>query len=167
MDNLTANALLNTVSAVALGSTIIICCAWIVTVIVTSLKQRANMRTRTEIYNKLIDKFSSAPEFIAFMQSDAGLRFIEEQAVEPSQPLTKILSSIRLGVSLALVGGGMLIVANIWDRILGEDFYVALALGGTVALTAGTGFIIAAAISYRLCRSWGLIPNFETQKAND
>ena len=167
MDNLTANALLNTVSAVVLGSTIIICCAWIVTVIVTSLKQRANTRTRTEIYNKLIDKFSSAPEFIAFMQSDAGLRFIEEQAVEPSQPLSKILSSIRVGVSLALVGGGMLVVANIWDRTLGEDMYAVIALGGTIALTAGTGFIIAAAISYRLCRSWGLIPSFVTPKTND
>jgi hypothetical protein len=167
MDDLTVNSLLNTVSAVVIGATIIICAAWIITSIVTSMKQRANTRTRTEVYNRLIDKFSSAPELIEFLRSDAGLRFIEEHTVEPSQPLMKIMNSIRLGVSLALVGGGMLVVANIWDRALGEDLYTVIALGGTVALTAGTGFIVAAAISYKLCKSWGLIPGVEREKAND
>src|SRR5687767_8890447 len=111
MDALTVNSIMNTVSAVVIGSTIIVCGAWIVTVIVTSIKQRANTRMRTEVYNRLIDKFSSAPEFIEFMRSDAGLRFIDEQTVEPSQPLTKILSSIRFGISFALVGIGMLVVS--------------------------------------------------------
>lgn len=167
MDDLTVNSLLNTVSAVVIGATIIICAAWVITSIVTSMRQRANTRTRAEIYNRLIDKFGTAPELVEFFQSDAGLRFIEDQTVEPSQPLTKILNSIRLGVSLALAGGGMLVVANLWDRALGEDLYVVLALGGTVALTAGTGFMIAAAISYKLSKSWGLVPEAKTEKAND
>src|SRR5688572_10063727 len=164
MNDLIVNSLLNTVSAVMIGSTIIVCSAWIITTIVTSLRQRANTRTRTEVYNRLIDKFGSAPELVEFLRSDAGLRFIEEQTVEPAQPLTKILSSIRLGVSLALVGLGMLVVGNVWDNALGNDLYVVLALGGTVALTAGAGFIIAAAISYKLCKVWGLIPSIETTK---
>jgi hypothetical protein len=155
---------LNTISAVVIGSTIIICCAWIVTVIVNSIRHRANTRARMEIYNKLIDKFSSAPELIEFLQSDAGLRFIEEQAVEPSQPLTKIMSSIRLGVSLALVGIGTLAVSNTWSWEFGNELYTAVALGGTIALTAGLGFIIAAAISFKLCKLWGLIPAAGMQK---
>lgn len=167
MDDLTVNSLLNTVSAVVIGATIIICAAWIITSIVTSMKQRANTRTRTDVYNRLIDKFSSTPELIEFLRSDAGLRFIEEQTVEPSQPLMKIMNSIRLGVSLALVGGGMLVVGNLWDRTLGDDLYTVIALGGTVALTAGAGFIVAAAISYKLCKSWGLMPSVEKGKAND
>ena len=164
MDDLIVNSLMNTVSAVVIGATIIICSAWIITSIVTSMRQRANTRTRTEVYNRLIDKFGSASELIEFLRSDAGLRFIEEQTLGPAQPLTKILSSIRLGVSLALVGLGMLIVGNIWDYALGNDLYVVVALGGTVALTAGAGFIIAAAISYKLCKTWGLIPGIETEK---
>jgi len=164
MDNLTANALLNTISAVVIGSTVIICCAWIVTVVVNSMRQRANTRTRLETYNKLIDKFSSAPELIEFLRSDAGLRFIEEQTIEPSQPLTKIMSSIRLGVSLALVGLGTLFVSNTWSGELGNELYTALALAGTIALTAGSGFIIAAAISYKLCKLWGIIPDIGPKK---
>ena len=164
MDSLNLNGLLNTVSAVVIGATIIISSAWVITSIVSSMRQRANTRTRTEVYNRLIDKFGSAPELIEFMKSDAGLRLIEEQVVEPSQPLAKILGSMRLGVSLALVGVGMLVVGNIWDWTLGKDLYLVLALGGTVALTAGTGFIISAAVSYKLCRMWGLIPAIETDK---
>jgi len=158
---------MNTVSAVVIGSTIIICSAWVITSIVTSIKQRANTRTRTEIYNKLIDKFGAATELIEFLRSDAGLRFIEEHAVEPAQPLVKILNSIRLGVSLALIGAGMLIVGNVWDMTLGQDVWIVLALGGTVAFTAGAGFIIAAVISYKLCKAWGLIPVVETKEAKD
>ena len=164
MDDLIVNSVMNTVSAVVIGATIIICSAWIITSIVASMRQRANIRTRTEVYNRLIDKFGSAAELVEFLRSDAGLSFIEEQTVEPSQPLTKILSSIRLGVSLALVGLGMLVVGNVWDNALGKDLYIVLGLGGTVALTAGAGFIIAAAISYKLCKTWGLIPSVETEK---
>jgi len=166
MDPLTANSLFNTVSAVVLSATIIISCAWVITSIVTSMKQRANTRTRADVYNKLIDKFGTSAELIAFLQSDAGLRFIEEQSVEISQPLSKILGSVRLGVSLALTGLGMLVVANTWDMTLGNDMYIVLALGGTVALTAGAGFIIAAAVSYRLCRMWGLIPGAKLGKSD-
>jgi hypothetical protein len=165
MNELAINSLMNTVSAVVIGATIIISIAWIITSIVTSMRQRANTRMRTEVYNRLIDKFSSAPELIEFLRSDAGLRFIEEQTVETSQPLAKILSSIRLGVSLALVGGGMLLVGNFWDRTLGPDLYIVLGVGGTVAVTAGAGFIIAAAISYKLCKMWGLLPD-KIDKAN-
>ncbi len=164
MDDLIVNSVMNTVSAVVIGATIIICSAWIITSIVRSMRQRANTRTRAEIYNRLVDKFQTAPEFIEFLQSDAGLRFIEEQTVEARQPLTTILTSIRLGVSLALIGLGMITVSNIWDNILGTDLYIVLALGGTVALTAGAGFIISAAISYKICKLWGLMPDVKTDK---
>ncbi len=166
MDDLIVNSILNTVSAVVIGATLIICAAWIITSIITSLKQRANTRTRVEVYNKLIDKFGTAPEFIGFLQSDAGLRFIEEHTVEVSLPLSKILSSIRLGVGLALVGGGMLIVGNIWDRDLGGDLYIILTVGGTIGVTAGAGFLISAFISYKLCRYWGLISVPQKVKAD-
>jgi hypothetical protein len=167
MNDLTVNSLTNTVSAVVIGSTIIISSAWVITSIVASMRQRANTRVRAEIYHKLIDKFGSAAELIEFFRSDAGLRLIEEQTVEPSQPLARILSSIRLGVSLALIGGGMILVANIWDWTLGQDIWVAIALAGTVALTAGAGFLIAAGISWKLCNMWGLIPNVRRETANE
>lgn len=167
MNDLIVNSVTNTVSAVVIGSAIIISSAWVITSIVSSMRQRANTRMRAEIYHKLIDKFGSAAELVEFLRSDAGLRLIEEQTVEPSQPLARILNSIRLGVSLVLIGGGMILVANIWDWTLGQDIWVVIALGGTVALTAGVGFLIAAAISWKLCDMWGLIPNLRREGADD
>jgi len=165
MNDLAVNNITNTVSALVIGSAIVISSAWVITSIVASMRQRANTRIRAEIYHKLIDKFGSATELIEFFRSDAGLRLIEEQTVEPSQPLARILSSIRLGVSLALIGGGMILVANIWDWTLGQDLWVAIALGGTLALTAGAGFLIAAGISWKLCNMWGLIPRVRRETA--
>jgi hypothetical protein len=167
MNDLIVNSISNTIAAVGISATIVISAAWVIRSIITSMKQRANTRTRAELYNKLFDKFGSAPELVEFLRSDAGLRFIEEQAAEPSQPLMKIMSSIRLGVSLGLVGGGILVVANLWDRTFGEDIYNMIALVGTVALTAGVGFIIAAAISYKLCKSWGLIPSLKNESVTE
>ena len=106
MDDLIINSLLNTVSAVVIGSTIIICAAWVITSIVSSTRQRANTRTRAEVYNRLIDKFGTAAELIEFFESDAGFRFIEEHTLEVSQPVAKIMGSIRLGVTLGLIGIG-------------------------------------------------------------
>ena len=167
MNDLAVNSLLNTVSAVVIGATIIICLSWIITSIVSSMRQRANTRTRVEVYNRLVDKFGTAPEFVEFLQSNAGLRFIEEQAVDVSQPIRGIFSSIRLGLSLVLTGLGMLIVSNVWDRELGNDLYIVIALGGTIALTAGAGFIVAAAISYKLCKTLGLITKSEIRKVDE
>jgi hypothetical protein len=139
----------------------------VITSIVASMRQRANTRIRAEIYHKLIDKFGSATEIDRIPSERRGLRLIEEQTVEPSQPLARILSSIRLGVSLALIGGGMILVANIWDWTLGQDLWVAIALGGTLALTAGAGFLIAAGISWKLCNMWGLIPTVRRETAGE
>jgi hypothetical protein len=162
MNDLTVNSILNTASAMVIGMTIVICAAWIIASIITSMKERANTRTRADVYNKLIDKFSTAPEFIEFLQSDAGLRFIEEQTVEVSLPMSKILSSIRLGVNLSLAGAGMLLVANVFSNEFGA-FYVAMAVGGTVALTIGLGFLVSALISYKLCKHWGLLTGEKAQ----
>jgi len=164
MNDLIVNSLMNTVSAVVIGSTIIVCMAWVITSIVSSIKQRANTRTRAEVYNRLIDKFGTAAELVDFLKSDAGLRFIEEQAVDESQPMSRVLGSIRLGVSLALIGLGMVAVAELWYREL-SDLYVVIALGGTIALTAGAGFIISAVISYKLLKAWGLLPGLGKERA--
>ncbi len=140
---------------------IIVCAAWIVVTIVTALKGRANTRTRADIYNRLIDKFGTAPELIAFLQSDAGLKFIEENTVQPAEPLGKILASIRIGIVLALLGAGLLITGNIFGESLGGDLYIVLTVGGIVGLMIGIGLLISAAVSYRLCKTWGILTGNE------
>ena len=62
------------------------------------------------------------------------------------------------------VAAGMVAVAELWYREL-SDLYVVIALGGTIALTAGAGFIISAVISYKLLKAWGLLPGLGKERA--
>ena len=166
MNDIIVSEILNSITTAVFGVVIIVCAAWIVVTIVTALKGRANTRTRADIYNRLIDKFGTAPELIAFLQSDAGLKFIEENTVQPAEPLGKILASIRIGVVLTLLGAGLLITGNIFGESLGGDLYIVLTVGGIVGLTIGIGLLISAAISYRLCKAWGILTTNEKTQAS-
>lgn len=150
------NGIFENLAMLGLGVTLIICIAWIVTNIVRSLKQRANTRTRADIYNRLIDKFGAAPEFIAFLQSDAGLRFIEENTVEPAAPVGRILTSLQIGIVFSLVGLGLLFVAGT-ENSVGHDFYIIVMMIGTVGLAIGVGLLASAYVSQRLCKAWGIL----------
>lgn len=132
----------------------------------TTLKQRANTRTRAEIYNHLIDKFGTAPEFIAFLQSEAGLNFIEEHTPPASVPLGRILVSIQVGIVLTLLGAGLLVTGNIFGRSLGDDLYIMLTVGGVAGLMIGSGLLLAAAVSHRLCKAWGILATTEKTRTH-
>lgn len=150
------NGIFENLTMASLGISLIICIAWIITNITRSLKQRANTRTRADIYNRLIDKFGAAPEFIAFLQSDAGLRFIEENTVEPAAPVGRILTSMQAGVVLSLVGLGLLFIAGT-ENSVGHDFYIIVMMIGIVGLAIGVGLLASAYVSQRLCKAWGIL----------
>ena len=161
MNELIIKEIISGVTALVFGVVIITCISWVVVTVVAALRQQANTRTRAEIYNRLIDKFGTAPEFVAFMESDAGLNFIEENTVQPAAPLGKILASTQIGVVLTLLGAGLLITGNVFGESLGGDLYIVLTVGGIVGLMIGIGLLISAGISYRLCRAWGMLANEE------
>ena len=148
-----------------IGVTVVISIAWVVINIVKALKQRANLQTKTEIYSRMIDKFGAAPEFIAFLQSEEGRQFIEENVAQSNAPMRKILGGIQIGIVLTMVGAGLLILANIFDRSLGGDFFLIITVAGTVALMIGIGLLISVMISYKLSKSWGLLTVKEEEMA--
>ena len=167
MNDLIVKEIVSGVTALVFGVVIITCLAWVAVTVVRELKERANTRTRADIYNRLIDKFGTAPEFIAFLQSDAGLKFIEENTVQTAvAPLGKILISIQIGVVLTLLGSGLLVTGNVFGESLGGDLYIVLTVGGIVGLMIGVGLLISAGISYRLCKAWGMLTTNEKQQVS-
>ena len=150
-----------------LAIAIIFSVAWITIKIVMALKQRANTRTRARLYERLIDKFETAPEFITFLQSDAGLQFIEETGPKPAAMLGRILVSIQIGIVVLLLSLGLVLIANVFGpplRITG-DFYQILTLCGMVGVTIAVGLLVSAGISYRICKAWGLLTVTESKPA--
>ncbi len=154
MDDQTLHHFMEDLAPIIIGVVLIIAAAWVITVIVRAFKEKSILRTRAELYNRLLDKFSSGNEFAEYLESETGRRFVEEITVESAAPTSKILSSIQRGVILTLIGFGMVVLANLF---FGGDLFNMAAAGGTVVLMLGVGFLISTVITYRLSKSWGLI----------
>jgi len=155
----TVHEVVDGISASIIGVTIVICLMRTVIFIVKTLKQRASQKSKYEIYSRMIDKFGAAPEFIAFMQTEEGRAILEENLTptDVATPLNKILVSIQIGVILTLLGSGLLALGNIFGSSRGGDLYIVLNIGGTASLMVGVGFLISSAISYKLCKTWGIL----------
>lgn len=153
MDDQTLNHFMQNLAGMLVGIATIIAVAYVIGIIVGAFKHRASLRTQSEFHNKLLEKFSSAGEFTAYLQSDAGQRFFENLTTERTAPTTKILGSIQKGAILLLLGVGLMIGGRVFDSPqINEIFFVL----GIIGLMLGLGFLVSAAIAYRLTKSWGL-----------
>lgn len=161
MDDQTLHHFMEDLAPILIGITLIIAAAWVITVIVTAFKQKSILQTRAELYNRLLDKFGSANEFAEYLESETGRQFVEEITVQGAAPTSKILSSIQKGVIMTLIGFGMVVLANLF---FGGDLFNVIAVGGTIALMLGIGFLVSTVITYRLSKSWGLLSVEEKPK---
>jgi len=137
--------------------------AWVLSLIVGAFRHRAHLRAQAEFHNRMMDKFSTADEFAAYLQSDAGKSFFENLTSEPSTPLNKILSSIQKGAITALLGVGLIVLGKSFTPQEGGNVMFVI---GVVSLMIGVGFLASSAISYRLAKSWGIISVNKTAVSN-
>lgn len=129
----------------------------------TTLEQRRwnrLSRIQAEVHTKLMDRFASNDELIAYVQTPSGRRFLEsgpsplpETTPAVSAPLARILWSVQIGAVLLVGGLGMLFLSGRTVPVLRELFFV----GGCLATALGVGFGVSAAASYVLSRRLGLL----------
>lgn len=128
--------------------------AWVIGKIIGAYRHRAELKAQSDLHNRLLEKFGSAEEFTAYLQSADGRVFFENLAVESASPLSKIINSIRVGTILTTLGVGFLILTKTART---DDAADALFIVCIVAGALGVGFLISSAISYRLAKTWGII----------
>jgi hypothetical protein len=120
-----------------------------------------------------MEKFSSVEEFTTYLQSDAGKNFFDNLTDEPATPLNKILSSIQKGAVLTLLGLGLFILGKIFAEPQLDKFFTqpqggnVLIILGVISFMIGAGFLVSAAISYRLAKSWGMISTPNKRVSNE
>jgi hypothetical protein len=105
--------------------------------------RRSQIQARAEFQKQVMDKFASGREFAEFLGSAASQRFLD--VLGSRGPKEQILSSMRTGVVLAVLGLGLLVLSLAKRGFL---------IPGVLALALGAGFLIATAISYRLSKQW-------------
>jgi hypothetical protein len=119
-------------------------------------------KVNAEVHNKILDRFGSNEELLAYIDSPAGRRFLEATPIAPSAvggkvaaPYGRILLSVQAGVLLiALALGFMWVSSRAIEEV--KEVFMGLSI---VGMALGLGCVVSAAASYALSRKLGLLPD--------
>lgn len=137
---------------------------WILRTVLDNRRWYRMVKVQTETHAKLLDRFSSGQEMLAYMQSEAGRKFLEAPVFEGQRrqvsalPFGRILWSVQIGIVAAFVGIGILFLRGRVpsDASLGFEIF------GTLILTLGLGFLVSGGVSYVLAKYFGLLERQDT-----
>ncbi|MEP6918986.1 MAG: hypothetical protein ABJC89_25315 [Acidobacteriota bacterium] len=141
---------------------------WLIRLGVTNRRWTRLSKVQFEVHSKLLDRFTSSEELLAYVQTPAGRKFLESAPI-PLQdetpamgaPFSRILWSVQAGVVLAIAGAGVLYVSSRFVDEAAQFFMVV----GVVTLALGAGFIVSAVAAYVLSRRLGLLERPATDHA--
>jgi hypothetical protein len=139
----------------------LVAAVWGVRVFIESRRWSRIFKLQSEVHGRLIDKFSSSQEIAAYMQTEAGRRFLEAAPIPLNvdsgqrvpNALARVLTPVQIGVVLVLLGAGFFMLRN-----AGPDYDTPMRVLGVLTLMPGIGFIISAGITWALASRLGLMP---------
>lgn len=142
---------------------------WLIRSLIEHRRWSRLSKIQTDVHNKLLDRFTSNEDLLAYIQTPAGRKFLESAPIaldSPralSAPVGRILWSAQAGAVLTVLGLGFEVVAaNAVEEISGP-----VAAMGYVVIALGMGFLVSAVLAYLLSRRFGLmagdVPAHETR----
>jgi len=126
--------------------------AWM---IFSSLRRYQIAKFQAGVQMKLLEKIDSSQSLLAYAETDAGKQFVHSLAVEQTErttPYKSILSGVRAGIMLIAFGVALLLLHSLAGNEAQANTFI-----GTLAIALGIGFELAAAATYFLSRSFGLL----------
>ena len=154
----------STIEGFTIGTVVLLITSGVIWLIKTLIDQRRWSRlskVQTEVHTKLLDRFSSNEDLLAYIQSPAGRKFLESTPISVdaprgiAAPISRILWSAQAGAVLSVLGVGITIVS----RTTLEEVAPPLAAIGAVILALGIGFLISSLLAYMLTRRFRLMPD--------
>lgn len=138
---------------------------WLIKTLIEHRRWTRLSRVQTDVHNKLLDRFTSNEDLLAYIQTPAGRRFLESAPIPVESPrsigapLGRILWSVQAGAVLTVAGLGLQVVSA---RSI-DEIAQPLSAVGIVVLAIGIGFCLSALLAYMLSRRLGLVaPSSET-----
>jgi hypothetical protein len=136
--------------------------AWLIRQFLENRRWSRIFKLQSDVHGRLIEKFASTQEIGAYMESEAGKRFLEaspipigfEQDQRMPNAVARVLNPLQIGVVLVLLGVGFFLLRNV-----NADMRIPMLVLGTVAMMPGVGFILSAGITWVLAGRLGLIPD--------
>ena len=132
---------------------------WLIKTAVDHRRWAKLTKIQTDVHTKLLDRFTSNEDLLAYIQSPAGRKFLESTPIaidSPralSAPLGRILWSAQVSAVLVVVGIGIEVVAA---RAIEEVSHPLSAIG-VIVIALGIGFGLSAALAYFMSRRLGLL----------
>jgi ABC-type amino acid transport system permease subunit len=135
--------------------------AWIVWIISNNKRRQRLAEVQKDMQARLFDKFGTSQEMIAYLNSEAGAKFLSSASIEHTKPFARVLGSVQAGLILFFLGVAMLFVRFTMPGV-GRDpiehmqnahMFLALSF---LLLALGLGFLASAGVSYKLSKQWGL-----------
>ena len=132
---------------------------WLIKTAVDHRRWAKLTKIQSDVHTKLLDRFASNEDLLAYIQTPAGRRFLESTPIpidSPralSAPLGRIMWSLQIGVILLVTGLGVEVIAA---RAI-DDVAQPIAAIGILVIAIGLGFTISAALSYLMSRRLGLL----------
>jgi hypothetical protein len=134
---------------------------WLVRTTVDYRRWRQLAKVQTDVHTKLLDRFNSNEDLLAYIKSPAGSKFLESSPIRLDAgprgfgaPLGRILWSVQGGVVLVAGGAGMEVVSR---QVVFDEAVQPLQALAVLAIALGLGFLVSAALSFLLSRKLGLI----------
>jgi hypothetical protein len=136
--------------------------AWLIRQLLENRRWSRIFKLQSDVHARLIEKFGTTQELAAYMETEAGRRFLEAApipiGIENDQRMpnavARVLTPLQIGVVLVLLGVGFFLLRNIH-----ADIHIPMLILGTIALMPGIGFILSAGITWLLAGRLGLIPD--------
>jgi hypothetical protein len=135
---------------------------WLIRTLIEQRRWTRLSRTQSEVHNKILERFGNSEALLEYMRTPAGSKFLESAPIplhaeqpSPNAPLSRALWSIQIGIVVAGAALGMIAVSGRFDPETAQGFFAL----GMIALCAGGGFILSAAVSIILSRRLGLWPS--------
>jgi hypothetical protein len=134
---------------------------WLIKTMVEHRRWSRLSKIQTDVHNKLLDRFTSNEDLLAYIQTPAGRKFLESAPIPMdsprsiSAPVGRILWSAQAGAVLTVLGLGFEVVAE--SAV--EEISGPVAAMGAVVIALGIGFLVSAVLAYLLSRRFGLMHN--------
>lgn len=159
---------MNNLSPLLAFAAFLVAVLWFTRVFLENRRWGRIFKLQSEVHGRLIDKFGSNQELAAYMETEAGRKFLEaapipvniETGQRVPNAVARVLTPLQIGVVLVLLGIGLLLL-----RHASPDMEIPMLVFGTVVLMPGIGFIISAGLTWILAARLGLMPDNSGQDA--
>ena len=112
---------------------------------------------KTQIQNQLLDRFSSATDLVAFLETEGGRNFMAQISDKIASPAQGVVTSVRIGILLIFLGMGIMVGVHVMSdhgQIIRESSRLDAA-GAFIIVFLGLGFLVSAYVSLRISRRLG------------